>query len=174
MNIKSLQNKKTLTDEDGDKYLDLSSQSIKHDIDLKTMAIYYVTEETAMRMDLIALTYYGSTEYIDLICKANAIYNPFSINVGDILVIPKVDNASDVYETPGEPVAKDLRSQYVDIDRLTEKDQNRIDRLKEKAKGKKGAVKEVLPTNYLQPGEKGTIIKNGKITFDANFKTIKQ
>jgi hypothetical protein len=176
MKINSLIKKGTLIDDVGDEYVDLSQSSIKKNIEIGIKALYIVNEETEMRMDLISLKYYGSTKYIDILCKANNIFNPFSIEVGDILVIPSVDNDTDVYEKPkgnnnngNGNATKDIREKFIDKARLSEKDKNRVDRLKEKSKGKKGTVEEILPSNMLQPGVESKTFIDGKIQLGANL-----
>jgi len=54
-----------------------------------TSFIYHVVEaEEEMRPDLISEKYYGKSGNADLICKYNNIYNPFSLQKGDLLKIP--------------------------------------------------------------------------------------
>lgn len=175
MKINSLAKKKSLIDNDGDEYLDLSRMSIKQNIEIGIKAIYVVTDETEMRPDLIAIKYYGSTKYIDILCKANNIFNPFSIEAGDILVIPNVTNDKDLYEDTSKTGGKaagessDLREKFIDKARLSEKDKNRVERLKEKSNGKKGQVEEILPPNMLQPDVDSKVMVDGKIKLGANL-----
>jgi len=168
MNIKSLQNKGTLLDDDGDEYKDLSSYSFK-DSNVSLQAIYVVTKETEMRMDLIALKYLGSTKYIDILCKINNIFNPFSIKYGDVLVIPKIDNDESIYDNVYKTDEKDLRKQFTDTKRLSQKDIERVKRLREKSKDYDGAITDPLPPNMLQPNKKGKTFKDGKIIFGTNL-----
>lgn len=176
MDINSLKKKGTLTDDENEKYLDLSISALKKNLNIGTKAIYVVTKETEMRLDLISIKYYGSTKYIDAICKANNIFNPFSVQADDILVIPNIGNDSDLYVSnedistgdKGVP-SGDIRSRFIDEARLSKQDKSRIDRLKEKAKGKKGAVDEILPTNMLQPDTKSKNVKDGMIQLGSNL-----
>lgn len=165
MNIKSLKIKTTLTDDEGDKYVDLSVSSFQKQANSSIKGLYVVTEETEMRPDLICMKYYGNTEYIDALLKSNNITNPFALKEGDLLFIPSINEPSEVYVTPGEIEKTDLREQFIDSSRLSEKDKGRIDRLKEKAKGKKGAKKELLPPNILESDQKGFKIKGDELIF---------
>lgn len=176
MEINSLKKKGTLTDNENEKYLDLSISALRKDLKIGTKAIYVVTKETEMRVDLISIKYYGSSKYIDVICKANNIFNPFSIAADDILVIPNVGNDNDLYVSnedisdgdKGVP-SGDIRGRFIDEARLSQQDKNRIDRLKEKAAGKKGAVDDILPTNMLQSNVKSKVVKDGMIQLGSNL-----
>ena len=172
MNIKTLQYKNTLTDEDGDSYLNLIPSSYKEDVITTAKSIYIVTSQTEMRMDLISIKFYGSPNYIDILCEANNIYNPFSIKAGDVLVIPHASDDGNLYEKPSViDEISDQRSQYINKKNMTTEDANRVEKLKEKAKGLNGGVKEPLPPNMLQPGINSKTYKDGKIILGSNLNT---
>lgn len=173
MDIKSLKHKDTLIDDNGDEYVDLSQPSIKAGSDIAIIGGFRVTPAEEMRPDLICLKYYGSTEYLDILLKVNNIFNPFSIKEGDFLLIPDVNNAEQHYDNAiaGNKKRKVLAKQFTDTSRMSKKDAARIERLKQKAKGKNGAVTEPLPPNMLQPGVKGKIISPEQILLGANLKT---
>lgn len=152
---------KYLKDDEGDQYLDLSESPFKDRVYTKTQDLYVVTSETEMRLDLISIKYFGTTEYIDIICEANGIFNPFSVKAGDVLVIPLFSSKEEIYkEIKNE---KDLRDQFIDDDRLSTKDAERIDRMKEIGKKSKGGVKDPLPPNMNQKGKQTNVLKDGKI-----------
>lgn len=44
------------------------------------------------RPDLISMDAYGDPVFADVICKLNAISNPFELNVGMVLIIPSVSD----------------------------------------------------------------------------------
>ena len=50
--------------------------------------LYNVTREYVARMDLISLDQYGSTDYVDILCKLNGISNPYEVNEGQTLILP--------------------------------------------------------------------------------------
>ena len=54
--------------------------------------IYTVSKSHVARPDIISRIVYGTDIYGDFICKVNGISNPFEINEGDLLVIPKIDS----------------------------------------------------------------------------------
>ena len=169
MDIKSLQLKNKLIDDNGQEYLDLSEPSTKQGAQIKIKGVIVVDTETEMRPDLISYKFYGSSNYVDIICKANNIFNPFSIIEGQVLVIPDFNNENQILSKPVNTQKKDLRAKFTDTSRLSEDDQNRVQRLKEKARTKKGGVKNPLPPNMLPPGTSGKIFKDGEIILGSNL-----
>ena len=55
---------------------------------VKTIATHTVTADEIGRIDLIANAYYRNINKAEFILKYNNISNPFSINEGDVLLIP--------------------------------------------------------------------------------------
>ena len=82
-------NKKVVKNSVGESFLDFTKRSIKwsgNKILIDTTEL--VTDEFEMRPDLISQYSYGSTNKSDLYLKYNGISNPFSIQSGDIIIIP--------------------------------------------------------------------------------------
>lgn len=50
--------------------------------------LFKVTKEYTARMDLISLDQYGSTDYVDVLCKLNGISNPYEVNEGQTIILP--------------------------------------------------------------------------------------
>ncbi len=101
MNIKSLTLKNKLTDErTGQQYFDLTAPSFKYRRELGVKALHYVQQDQVGRMDKISQLYFGTGAYVDAICIVNNIFNPFIIQEGDILAIPKLDQLDLVYKRP--------------------------------------------------------------------------
>jgi competence protein ComGC len=174
MNIKSLTLKNTLTEQNtGEQYFDLSAPSFRYDVQFGVKAIHYVLPDQAGRIDLISEIYYGSGEYIDAICVTNNIFNPFSVNEGDVLVIPNILNNEDqVYSRPKTASRPNLvQGQFIDTDRQSQKDQSRIERLKAKGSDKKSGVNSPLPPNVLQQGQAAKTFKGGNIQLGTNLPT---
>ena len=173
MNIKSLTLKNKLTDDKtGQQYFDLSAPSFKYKRELGVKALHYVQQDQVGRVDKISEMYFGTGAYIDAICIVNNIFNPFIIQEGDILAIPKLDQLDLVYKrpNPAERPSATL-AQYVDTGRQSEKDQARIQRLIQKAKTKKTGVKAPIPPNMLQQGQDAKVYEGGKIKLGANLPT---
>jgi len=175
MNIKSLTLKNRIIDQDtGEDYFDLSAPSFKYNVDFGVKAIHYVLQDQVGRVDKISDLYYGSTEYIDAICIVNNIFNPFSINEGDVLIIPNLNSEEQLYSRPKTSIRPDrVQSQYIDTERLSQKDQARIERLKAKASNKKSGVKTPIPPNVLQQGQAAKTFEEGKIKLGSNLNSRK-
>jgi hypothetical protein len=171
MNIKSLTLKNKLVDEKtGEFYYDLTAPSFIYDADLGVKALHYVMPDQVGRVDKISYIYFGSAEFIDAICVVNNIFNPFSLQEGDVLVIPNLSRPDMVYQRHN-PASRPTPTQepYVDTGRQTQKDQSRIQRLAQKAKEKKSGVRTPLPPNMLQPGQAAKLFEDGKIKLGTNL-----
>jgi len=171
MNIKSLTLKnKLIIDETGEGYWDLTAPSFIYDSELGVKALHYVMLDQIGRLDKISQIYFGSGEFVDAICVVNNIFNPFSVNEGDVLIIPNLSRKDLVYKRPN-PASRPnaVQEAYVDTGRQSEKDQSRMQRLIEKAKTKKAGVKQPMPPNMLQPGQESKTYEGGKIQLGTNL-----
>ncbi len=134
----------------------------------ETIAEHIVTEDQIGRIDLISLQYYRDANYADYILKWNNISNPFSINIGDVLLIPQntatlqtVKPIKMVQKTSTEPSIKD---QFINTKRIPVKDAKRLEYLQRKASQKANGSTQILPPNLLKDGEHNIKIANGTIT----------
>jgi len=171
MDIKSLTLKnKLIIDKTGEGYWDLTAPSFIYDSELGVKSLHYVMQDQVGRIDKISYKYFGSSEFVDAICVVNNIFNPFSVNEGDILVIPNLSRKDLVYKRPN-PASRPnaVQEAYVDTGRQSEKDQSRIQRLIEKAKTKEAGVKQPMPPNMLQPGQESKTYSSGKIQLGTNL-----
>lgn len=131
------------------------------DVSLKTM--HTVTEDEAGRPDLIADKYYGDHRMVDIILKYNNISDPFSIDEGEEIKIPKPSIAYYRLDRPKFAESTNaIKNQFIDTKRLTKKDQRRVEALK-----KKYGKDELLPPNVIPTGKKtyefdGGLIRMGK------------
>lgn len=57
-----------------------------------TFEVYQVSKEHVARPDLISKFAYGTDMYGDVICKLNGISNPFELNEGMYIAIPKLED----------------------------------------------------------------------------------
>ena len=163
--------KNKLTTSNNEEYLNLAQPTFTFLYTDGIKAVYQVTDETAMRPDLISFIFFGSEVHSAAICKVNGIFNPFSLEEGRVIIIPNISDKN--YSKP--KLAKSLigdgnevRAQYTDAARMSKKDANRIERLKNK--GNKNAVQTPLPPNVLPPGTVTKEFKDGVIKLGANFK----
>jgi hypothetical protein len=175
MDIKSLTLKNKLVDEhDGENYWNLSAVSFKYDANLGIKAIHYVTQDQVGRPDLVSILYFGTAEFTDAICIINNIFNPFSLEEGDVLAIPVLSSPDKVYARPKPLTRIDSTIEpYIDTAAQSQQDQNRIDRLIQKAKTKKNGVQTPLPPNMLQQGQKAKVFEGQNIKLGQNLNTRK-
>ena len=83
MRIKTLQNSARVIDEaTGEEKINIAVPPFKISRQARLLNIHYVTPDQIMRPDIISIMYYGTSEYIDVILKANGISNPFCIKDG--------------------------------------------------------------------------------------------
>jgi hypothetical protein len=128
-----------------------------------------VSLDEVARPDLIALKYYKNIDFVEIILKYNNISNPFSINEGDVLIIPVSDDLLEQWKPvkkvgEGKTSEKSVRDQFVDQKRLTVVDKKRIEYLQKKASEKENGSKQILPPNILKEGDSNIRIDNDIIT----------
>ena len=127
---------------------------------------HIIEEDEVGRMDLIALKFYGNHDHVDTILKFNNIINPFAPVAGDVLKIPSRTIATKAWKdiSKVDILENPVLQQFLDTKRLTKKDANRIEYLKNKAAQKKNGSDNPLPPNMLQPGDTNIDVDNGAIT----------
>jgi hypothetical protein len=136
--------------------------------------VYRVPKEYAMRPDLIAAAVYNSASYAEIILKYNGISNPFSINEGDLILVPALDSAKDNIKTPqgtAFDAAKLIRDSYKYIDPTKiPKYNNAFDKRQIVGGAKDGA----LPPNIAKEGEPQITYRNGRVYFGPGVDTCLQ
>jgi hypothetical protein len=152
---------------DGSK-INMTTPTVVFAPDTETIAEHIVTEDQIGRIDLISLQYYKDANYADYILKWNNISNPFSINIGDTLLIPQntaslqiIKQVKMVEKTSNNPSIKD---QFINTKRIPVKDAKRLEYLQRKASQKANGSAQILPPNLLKDGDHNIKIANGSIT----------
>ena len=102
---KLLDNKRTYISKDGDEYLNLTTPVVNIN-DIKSNGYIRVNKDGKGRIDKFVYTNV-SKDYnaIDILMYANHIYNPFSIDDGDILYTPIYND--ELFSKTEEPVLPD-------------------------------------------------------------------
>jgi hypothetical protein len=159
----------------GETILDLSEPTLVIDPEsrkFKVTKLFLVDEHYAMRPDLISFAVYGTPDYVDILLKANQISNPFSIDIGDILIIIDKNLAQEFYKKPKKPKKDiaDTKSLFLDRDRASQKDISRIENLQKIADKKSNGASKVKPTNLKRPGEDTFTFSGGNIAI-SSYKT---
>lgn len=162
-------NKKDFTKPNGDVVIDLIRRAVSYlGIRINAGQTYVVTDETAMRPDLISYAFYQKTEYADLLLKYNGYSNPFSVNIGDILRIPDSSTLNKFGSQPAlAEFAPRKKKSTVIFTPKTKKDKRRAEYLQKKA----GAAPLVPPNVALDSSVK---VANGKIIFGGDVTSIKK
>lgn len=159
--------KRKREDENGNTYWDLIGVVWRPREGTPIKEFITVDEQTAMRPDRISFLAYGITDYSDLIMKFNAISNPFSINVGDIILLPDIEFVNKTVQQVQEIDIKQQRNRVPSAfnNKLPKKDNNRVERLRQLASKYKNATKEVRSPNRLANGESNIDRRDGLLFF---------
>ena len=171
LNLKTILNKKVFTKLNGDSVVDLIRRSVSFlGIKSNTGMRYQVTDETAMRSDLISNYYYQNSSLCDLLLKYNGYSNPFAIDVNDIIIIPDTS----ILNTFGQDgkaleIGKARKKKAARVFQpTTKKDARRLNFLIKKA----GVGTAPIPPNIAIAN--GVTISNGKIIFGTDVTNIKK
>ena len=171
----SLDKKPTVTLANGDEIKDLTSSmfDLKFASYIKT-SVFKVPKEFEMRIDLISLSVYSSTEYAELILKYNGISNPFSIKEGDVILIPALDSMRSIIKDNVKSTNVDktnsIRNAYRYIDPI------KIPTIDNSFKNRQllPTTKEVLPPNISSENESQITYRNGRVYFGEGADTCLQ
>ena len=169
--IETLLRKRYFTKPNGDTVIDLTFSSINLTAKTPTeVNVVMLTEDMAMRPDMVAKAVYGDDSKLDFILKYNGVSNPFSVNAGDIFVVPDPLMMARMFMMPEADDTTEYNTNIRDfnkIDPLTKKDNRRLEMLKLKAK-----TKEMLPPNVNKEGDTNIKYRDGKIIFGEDVTVI--
>jgi len=169
----SIDNKPFFTRPDGEKIRDLTQGVFElKNRNYVAYNLYKVPKEYVMRPDLISQSVYNDSVYAEIILKYNEISNPFSINEGDIILIPDLDSAKQQIKIPGVGTETDRASKIRDSYKY-------IDPLKRPVKGdnlKKFDERkiQILPPNIAQEGTEQITKRGGRVYFGEGVETCLQ
>ena len=170
MDITVLKNKPT-TQYNNENFKDLSYNSYStYKIFDYILGVEFIDENTEMRPDLISLKWYGSADHIDIILKCNNIFNPFSIQAEDMLIIPQLRSDEAILRKLGTVTTSQLINNYIDPAQMTAESKNKLSALIAKGKDRKNRLKNPLPPNMIQSGVTVKKYTGGKIDLTSNSK----
>jgi hypothetical protein len=106
-----------------------------------------------MRMDIISNDLYGTTEYVGSLCQLNNIYNPFSVNEGDIIFWASVGDLKNLMNVPTGLLGQ-VRSDLMNSmkNRRTDKNRRNYTRAEDK-----------LPPTRLPSNSPQVVVESDKI-----------
>lgn len=130
---------------------------------LSDFTYHIVKEDEEMRLDLISTEYYGTENFLDVLCKYNGISNPFSLYRNQILKIPK-DPA--VFYIEGENIIdKGSIQATANLIPVSVRDRDRLSYLQRIGTS-------VAPPNVTLPSDKNIKVENGRIIFGADLTKV--
>lgn len=166
--IDTLRNKPTI-EVNGELIKDLTAQSVEFRGEMFIIGTGVVSDDLVMRADLIAKIYFRNVNKIDYLLKFNGISNPFSLDQGDIVLIPDYDDmkiAMKLKRVKDAHTAKEeIIKKFFDPNRLGKKDKKRLDYLRIKSEQMANGSKTNLPPNFAEPGSKELKVVDGKVIF---------
>ena len=169
MFVNSIDTKPFFTRSDGETVRDLSQTMFEmKNRTYITYNVYRIPPEYAMRPDLISKAVYNNSIYAEIILKFNGISNPFSINAGDVILIPNLESARENVRTQGgganSDVAAKIRNSYKYIDPVKMPKKSSTLKQFDQRNLKEGA----LPPNISEEGTSQITYRNGRVYFNGN------
>ena len=136
--------------------------------------MFRVPKDYIMRPDLISKAIYNNSLYAEIILKFNGISNPFTIDEGDIILIPDMESAQKSIAKPeGSPAegAQAIRNAYKYIDPTKKPNKNQELKNFENRPIVSGAKEGVLPPNISSEGSTPLQTRNGRVYFGQGAET---
>ena len=166
LTTKLLRVKKVITNAFGESVLDLISSTFNFGEKIGPAGPVVISEFEIMRPDLVSNRVLGSQEYWESLLKFNGISNPFSIEQGEIILVPGVGDISKMIVPPKNVLEKGTEPAKKNEDALlkpkTAKDQQRLQSLRSK-------VSEVIPPNVNLSGVKNVKVVEGRVIFGGDM-----
>jgi len=171
MFVNSLDNKPLYTRPDKFEIKDLTASMFTMNMrNYISYSIYKVPKEFEMRPDLISGAVYNDSMYAEIILKYNGISNPFTIQEGDIILIPSLDSMKTIItKTRGTSfdAAKAIRNSYRYIDPLKIPKADGTFQNRQIVNAPDGA----LPPNITPEGTTQITYRNGRVYFGPGVET---
>jgi hypothetical protein len=116
---------------------------------------------------------YNTTQYTEIILKFNGISNPFSIDKGDMILVPNLDGAKEKMIKPESGYKSDLAKirnsyKYIDPAKIPSKSASLQDYDNRQLKNA------FLPPNFAEENTTQIIQRNGRVYFGESVATCVQ
>lgn len=154
--------KPNFTKKNGDNVVDLTRKSFTLP-DVTKSQPYIVPEEFAMRPDLACVSLYNNQNLLDVLLKFNGISNPFSLNAGDLLYAPSIQ---DLTSSVG------LDVQIVDKGTITNAQKTLTPKTVQDAKRLALINAPAAPNNVNTPSDNNVTVNNGQVHFGEDVTTV--
>ena len=156
----------------GEYIKDLTVRSVEFGPNMAVQSTGIVSEDLAMRMDLVAKVYFKDSNKMDMLLKFNGISNPFSVDEGDIILVPDLEDMKKAFAPKTakdkDTNKEDLINKFFDPDRMSKKDKKRLEYLKEKSAQLANGSETNLPPNFAEPGSKELQVIDGLVVFGGD------
>jgi hypothetical protein len=166
LTTKLLRVKKFFTNKFGESVVDLVSSTFSFGETNSPAGPIVVSEFENMRPDLVSDRVLGSQEYWEAVLKFNGISNPFSIEQGEIMLIPGISEISKLIVPPKSILEKGTepakKNEEAVIKTKTAKDQQRLQSIRSK-------VPEVVPPNVNLSGAKNVKVVEGRVILGGDM-----
>jgi hypothetical protein len=166
LTTKLLRVKKFFTNAFGESVIDLASSTFSFGEATGPAGPVVISEFENMRPDLVSDRVLGSQEYWEALLKFNGISNPFSIEQGEIILVPGVSEISKLIVPPKSILEKGTEPTKKNEDAVirpkTAKDQQRLQAIRSK-------VPEVVPPNVNLSGAKNVKVVEGRVILGGDM-----
>jgi len=146
---------------------DLHSQVIVNDYSYGVYT-FPLTDRHTMRIDLACFDMYNNTDNIDIICALNGIFNPLTIQDGDILFFVEEKDISNIRNNDNVLQALKDSVAGANAGKDTKQDVNRINDTANRSQIEKNK-KFTLPPNIIQTPSGNVDFSEGAIILKPNF-----
>lgn len=132
---------------------------------------YTIPKEYAMRPDLVSLAVYNTIEFAEIILKYNGISNPFSLNEGDVIIVPDINAVKELLKSEESYSSGDLlvrnTHKYIDLSKIPIKDNSLTD-FSNRNITTVNNTDSNLPPNIAPEGATQITTRNGRVYFGEN------
>lgn len=129
----------------------------------KDFTWHIVDPSEEMRPDLISSLYYGHENFTDILCKYNNISNPFSLERGQLIKVPK--SPEKFYFNGEDIIDKGTIKAQPNLIPRSQRDDARLKYLT-------GLGTSLIQPNLNLPNDKNIKVENGKLVFGADVTKI--
>lgn len=163
---KLLRVKKLFTTSSGESIIDLVSSTFTFGDNGATSGPVLISEYETMRPDLLSNRVYSTQDYWETILKFNGISNPFSLDQGEVLLVPAYSMMERMVRPPKEVKEKGTepakKNESAVIKPKSAKDKQRLESLRTKSP-------EIVPPNVNLTGAQNVKVVNGKVILGGDM-----
>jgi len=177
MFLSSIDRKPFFKKEDGNIVRDLTKSMFDFKANNYTsFNMFKIPLDYVMRPDLISQAVYNNTLYAEYILKYNGISNPFSLEEGDVVLIPNLESAKLNTKTTGsgsesEDSSKRIRDsyKYIDPTKVPKRDEDLTKFVSRNFDSKRTITEGALPPNIADEGTSQIVERNGRVYFGESI-----